>query len=606
MPTQDLTSMAILRPTSAGDAPLEEIAQGISEIKSRSEPEADKTRGPQLRVFQPHANPVVDVHSHSGLMGQAVQYSQQMITNQLPHLRTHDRSQRSPSHPVPNSALRWSQPPPSRLPIRPKPNFDNIEFRRPRGQSLAFGLQRIRSSLPIQSLGGHGIGTEMDASEPIPTSRALHANPHVLSMGLAEMQAHAQVICDFPGAMGPFPYQMVEPLQTPSPTTPRIPSGPQAPRRSSMEPFPPFVDIAVQEMSRQPDSPYNHQAYFSRGTGFQPSDQYQPDPRGLHLPRVRPGQGHNQAPNRGMYHQGSSQHWKPDDRDGSGHRQAQGQGGRYQNYNPRKTFSDDARLVPSQGMRSHQESMDENYGPNRSQGGDQRGIRGGRRYSSNRGSRQNSFSLQGAQNRDQFRYTRGPDLPMGYPRGVGDSGEYSGPSVWTIEEGKAHLGPNQTPGGKSSRSGQKVSGTSEADTPVKGKPDTPLQNVTNEGQKEGTQREASQAHSPIIASSSTHEQTQTGDFKPRSTSTSWQPDATNTHIPGPRQPHSDSYRYPNQPLFDPNRLYVHAFRIELEDVKRLFAGTGSVVEVQGPFTSGGWKSDQHSMGWKKGRFFFVW
>ena len=599
LPTQDLTSMAILRPTSAGDAPLDELAQATPASAAHGEAGVGASGSAQIRVFHHHVNPVIDVHSHTGLMSPTGQHSEQMIVNQLPQLRAID--QRSPSQPIPYPQAQWSQPLRNPLPNRPKPNFDNIEFRRPRGQSLAYGLQRIRPSLPIQSLGGQASTHNMTLYDPIPTSRAPGTNTHVLNMGLAEIQAHEQVARDFPGAVGPFPFQFAEPLQVITPTTPRIPLDQQAPRSSSLEPFPPFVNIAVQDLPRPPDSAYNHHAYFARGSGYHAFDQHQADPRGLPLPRTRPGPGFTQAPSRGMDHQNHYQkQWEPACRDGQGYIPSEAQGNRSQHHNPRKNFSDDARTLPNQNSGSRRGSMDENYGPAGSRNGDQRGYRGARRYSSNRGSRQNSFSQHGPPNRDQHRLFRGPESKIGYPRAVGGS-EYSGPTFERIDEAQLQSSLDH-PMEEETRRSSIVDRTDAVVSPKLGDADTSLRNATNEGRQSEISPQKYRAQSSNATASSLQQRAHRGPSDNNSNDTSWQHNNPGPQTYGVNPLSQGSHRGGNNAVWDPNKLYVFGNWLEHEHVERMFSSTGSVRAIEGPFFPRRYFGNETE---EKARFFFV-
>ena len=276
-----------------------------------------------------------------------------------------------------------------------------------------------------------GYGMNLEHSMP---PAMLHDVPHVVSAGGCDFQAH--IAQSYPGARGTIHYYSMEPIQKLSRQPPIIGSSPMPLERCYPQ-HAPSSSQGPQVPHTSQNEGYNYQGYYFGK---------------LSLPRVRqkpPNQ--NQRPMQAPAYRDASRlplAYTGNDRT---HGRLQGQVAR--GYNPRKSFSDDARLMRPQEGLDWQEHLKNNgqarrtssaayYDLNRPQTGSQQNFRGHRRNSLGRGSSRRRSSVgQHTPPAHGQQPSEGSSSHVGFFGGGRGSGDHTSRKVYeTIDEDKAERG----------------------------------------------------------------------------------------------------------------------------------------------------------------------
>ena len=402
----------------------------------------------------------------------------------------------------------------------------------------------------------------------------LHDVPYLISTGGHGF--NAQDDYSYPRVQGPAPYRSIEPLQQPSRQHPIIDTNPSAPEscysqqnRSSRQ---------GQRMSQT--EAHNYQGYFF-GT--------------LPLSRVRhklPIQ--DQQPMQVSAYRDVSRSpfvYSGNDR---AYGRLHGEGAR--SHNPRKSFSDDARLMRTQEGMDCQEHLHNSvpirhassaayFDPNWNQTGSQQDSRSYRRNSIRRGSsRRRSSVSQYTPPAHGQQPSEGSSTPVGSSGGCRGSEEHASRKVYeTIDEDKAKRGLSDPPSCEVARDAKDYDnhvthhGTDRPmDAERKRVPDCTRESMTI----------------PIHGEASAPALVATNQSSAQNPSISGRPalldppqvDYNNvafmTEING---------RGPKRPIcamrrdIDPQKLYVSGYGLKTADINRIFGPYGSISNIIGPF-----------------------
>ena len=402
-----------------------------------------------------------------------------------------------------------------------------------------------------------------------------HDVPHIVLAG--DRQFHAQVAHSYPGARGPFPYYSAEPVQQMSRQPPTIGSSPVY-LKTDYSQCTPSSEHGPQVPQISQSEGHNYQGYYF-GT--------------LSLPRVRhKAQSEDQQPMQPFVHPDSSR--VPFANTGNDRAQGRLQGQAVPGDNPRKSFSDDARLMRHQQCLDRQEYPNNNgqarrtssaayYDLNRPQTGVQQTFRGHRRNSNGRGSsrRRSSVSQHTPPGHGQQPLEGRPSNVGSFGGGRG-SGEYTSRKLYeTIDEDRAERGFRDLSSREAMR-GKEGSDSHISPHKTKRRMRTEMTWIPDHVQESMAMPTYGEAIGP-----SSHATNQS-DLQNHSTScrptlldpppfsTNSTVSVTDVNVGGPSRP-----SWATRPDIDPQKLYVKGQWLQPADIASFFEPYGTVLHIGG-------------------------